>query len=83
MVSSSRVEIKKLNGNFFESWKINMEDILVDKEQWGVMDPSTKLNSMSKEDWDKLDKKVRSTIFLYLSDSMILNVYIEDDEKKI
>ena len=42
MVSSSRVEIDKFNGNNFEMWKIKMEDLLVDKEQWVVVDLGTK-----------------------------------------
>jgi hypothetical protein len=34
MASSSRIEIEKFNGKNFELWKLNMEDLLVDKEQW-------------------------------------------------
>ena len=33
MVSISRVEIEKFNGNNLELWKLKMEDLLVDKEQ--------------------------------------------------
>ena len=32
MVSSSRVEIEKFNGQNFELWKLKMEDLLVEKE---------------------------------------------------
>ena len=32
MVSNSRVEIKKFNGQNFELWKLKMEHLLVDKE---------------------------------------------------
>jgi hypothetical protein len=32
MASSYRIEIEKFNGKNFELWKVNMEDILVDKE---------------------------------------------------
>ena len=39
-------------------WNLKMEDILVDKEQWAVVDLGTKPTAMSKEDWDKLDRKV-------------------------
>ena len=39
-----------------------------------AMDPGTKPIAMSKEDWDKLDRKVRSEIFLCLSTSVLLNV---------
>ena len=83
MVSSSRVEIEKFNALNFELWKFKMEDPLVDKEQWVVMDPSTKLVAMSKEDWDKLDRKARRKIRLYLSDLAPLNVSREDSTKKL
>jgi hypothetical protein len=41
MVSSSRIEIEKFNSKNFELWKLKMEDLLVDKEQWIIGDPST------------------------------------------
>jgi hypothetical protein len=41
MVSSSRIKIEKFNGKKFELWKLKMEDLLVDKEQWIAVDPST------------------------------------------
>ena len=83
MVSNSRVEIEKFNGQNLEMWKIKMEDLLVDKEQWVVVDLGTNPTTMSKEDLDKLDRKVRSTIDLSLSDSVLLNVSREDSAKKL
>ena len=87
MASSSRIEIEKFNGKNFELWKLKMEDLLVDKEQWIVVDPgieptstmytsthathtqptstqttSTPPTGMSKEDWENLDRRARSTI---------------------
>jgi hypothetical protein len=41
MASSSRIEIEKFNGKKFELWKLKMEDLLVYKEQWIVVDPGT------------------------------------------
>jgi hypothetical protein len=41
MVSSCRIKIEKFNGKNFELWKLKMEDLLVDKEQWIAMDPGT------------------------------------------
>jgi hypothetical protein len=41
MESSSKIEIEKFNGKFFELWKLNMEDLLVDKDQWIDVDPGT------------------------------------------
>jgi hypothetical protein len=31
----------RFNGKNFELWKLKMEDLLVDKEQWIVVDPGT------------------------------------------
>jgi hypothetical protein len=108
MEISSRIEIKNFNGKNFELWKLNMEDLLVDKEQWIVVDPGkqptgtpststqaigTKLTStqtsstpptgMSKEDWEKLDRRERSTIRLCLEDSVLLNVSGESTAKEL
>ena len=47
------------------------------------MDLGTKHTTMSKEDWDKLDRKERSMIRLCLSDSILLNVSGEYSAKKL
>jgi hypothetical protein len=41
MARSYRIEIEKFNGKNFELWKLKMEDLLVDKEQWIVVHPGT------------------------------------------
>jgi hypothetical protein len=94
MKSSFRIKIEKLNGKNFELWKLNIHDLLVDKEQWIVVDPGTHPTStlststqatgtqptstppagMSKEDWEKLDRRERNTIRLCLADLVLLNV---------
>ena len=51
MTRSSRIKIEKFNGQIFELWKLKMEDLLVDKEQWITMDPGTQPTGTSKEDW--------------------------------
>jgi hypothetical protein len=33
------MEIGKFNGKSFELWKLKMEDLLVDKDQWTTVDP--------------------------------------------
>ena len=35
------MEIEKFNGKSFELWKLKMEDLLVDKDQWIVVDLGT------------------------------------------
>jgi len=47
MVSSGKIEIEKFNGKSIKLWKLKMEDLLVDKDQWIVVDPSTKPTTMS------------------------------------
>jgi hypothetical protein len=46
MASSSRIEIEKFNDKKFELWKLKMEEILVDNEQWIVVDPGTQPTGM-------------------------------------
>jgi hypothetical protein len=41
MVRSSKIEIEKFNVQIFELWKLNLEDLLVEKDQWIVVDPCT------------------------------------------
>ena len=74
MVSNGKIEIEKFNGQSFELWKLKMEDFLVDKDEWIVVDPGTKPMGVSNEEWKKLDRKAKSRIRLCVSDSMLLNV---------
>jgi hypothetical protein len=41
MENNSKIKIDKFNGKSFESWKLKMEDLLVDKDLWIVVDPCT------------------------------------------
>eukprot|EP00253_Pinus_taeda_P025644 PITA_25644 len=74
MVRSGKIEIEKFNGSSFKLWKLKMEDLLVDKDQWITVYPGTKPTGVSDEEWKKLDWKVKSTIRLCVSDSVLLNV---------
>ena len=49
-MSGGKIEIEKFNGQSFELWKLKMEDLLVDKDQWIVVDPGTKPMAMLDED---------------------------------
>ena len=62
MASSGKIEIEKFNGQSFELWKPKMEDLLVDKDQWIMVDPGTKPTRVSNEEWKNLDWKEKSTI---------------------
>jgi hypothetical protein len=41
MSSNYKIDIEKFNGQKFELWKLKMEDLLVYKEQWIIVDPGT------------------------------------------
>ena len=62
MASSLKMEIEKFNGKSFELWKLKMEDLLVDKDQWIVVDPGTAPIGTFADDWKKMDQKENSTI---------------------
>ena len=41
MVNNSKTKIEKFNGRSFDLWKLNMEYLLVDRDQWIMVDPGT------------------------------------------
>eukprot|EP00253_Pinus_taeda_P007014 PITA_07014 len=83
MASSGKLEIEKFNGQSFEFWKVKMEDLLVDKDQWIEVDPDTKPTGVTEEEWKKLDWKAKSTIRLCVSNSVLLNVSGEATAKAL
>jgi hypothetical protein len=74
MASNSKMEIEKFNGKIFELWKLKMEDLLVDRDEWIMVDPGTEPTGTSADDWKKMDRKAKSKIRLCLSNSVLLNV---------
>jgi hypothetical protein len=62
MASNSKMEIEKFNGKSFELWKLKMEDLLVDRDQWIAVDLGTTPTGTSADDWKKMDRKEKSTI---------------------
>ena len=83
MASSGKIEIEKFNGQSFELWKLKMEDLLVDKDQWITIDLGTKPTTMSDEDWKKLDRKAKSTIWLCLRFSIVECIWGSYDEELV
>eukprot|EP00253_Pinus_taeda_P021488 PITA_21488 len=83
MARSGNIEIEKFNGESFEFWKIKMEDLLLDKDQWIAVDLGTKLMGVSDEEWKKLDGKAKSIIRLRVSDSVLMNVSGEATTKAL
>eukprot|EP00253_Pinus_taeda_P009487 PITA_09487 len=79
MVSSGKIEIDKFNGQSFELWKLKMEDLLVDKDQWIVVDPG---EATAKTLWDKLGTLYQSKCLvnkLFLQ-KMLYNLKMKDGD---
>jgi hypothetical protein len=83
MASISRIEIEKFNGHNFELWNLKIVDLLIDREQWEIVCPSTILVGMSREEWAILKRRARSMIQLCLGNSVLLKVLGEDSTKKL
>jgi hypothetical protein len=62
MTSNSKMEIEKFYGKSFELWKLKMEDLLVDRDQWIAVDLGIAPTGTSANDWKNLDRKAKSTI---------------------
>jgi hypothetical protein len=62
MESNLKMEIEKFNGKSFELWKLKMEDLLVDIDQWITVDIGTAPTRTSVDDWKNLDQKAKRTI---------------------
>jgi len=62
MASNGKIEIEEFNHHSFEFWKVKMEGLLVDKDKWVMVDPSSKSMGVSDEEWKKLDQKAKITI---------------------
>jgi hypothetical protein len=83
MESSSIIEIKIFNGNIFDLWKLKMEDLLMDQEQWTTFCPVTQPTGMSMKEREKIERKERSTIQCFVADLVMLNVLGEYSVKKL
>eukprot|EP00253_Pinus_taeda_P033190 PITA_33190 len=66
MASSGKIEIEKFIGQSFKLWKLKMEDLLVDKDQWISVDPG---EATMKDLWDKLG-------YLYQSKSLVNKLFL-------
>jgi hypothetical protein len=60
--SNSKMEIEKFNGKISELWKLNMEYLLVDIDQWITVDLGSTPTGTLVDDWKTLDQKTKSTI---------------------
>ena len=50
MVRNGKIEIDKVNGHSFDLWKLKMEDMQVDKDEWIAIEMGTNPTIISTED---------------------------------
>jgi hypothetical protein len=74
MVRSSKIKLEKYNSHSFELWKLKIKDLFIEKIIINLCDPSIVAMGMALVDWMKLDWKDKIMIWLFLLDSMLLNV---------
>jgi len=72
-VSTFRLEMENFNGTNFESWKLKIDDLLIDQHLW-VAIYGTKLVGMKDEECVVLERNARTFIKLYLVDSVLVNI---------
>jgi hypothetical protein len=83
MANISIIEIERFNDQNLELWNLKMEDILVDREQWTTLCQGTQPTGMLMDEWEKLERRERSMIWICLAYSVLLNVLGEDSAKKL
>jgi hypothetical protein len=74
---------RKFNGQSFEIWKLKIEYLLVDREQWAIVFSGTMLTGMSMEEWEKHERRERNTIQICLAYLILLNVSSEYSSNKL
>ncbi|KAH9301279.1 hypothetical protein KI387_012862 [Taxus chinensis] len=75
-VSSAKFEVEKFNGKKnFELWKLKARDVLVQQGLHKALDGKAKKHvGMDDDDWEELDTKALSAIWLCLADEVLFNI---------
>jgi len=72
-IAEDKVKIEKFNGTNYAFWKMQMEDILYQKDLYLPID-GKKPDEMKQADWDVLDRKALGTVRLSLAPSVASNI---------
>jgi hypothetical protein len=71
---SSEMSIRKFDGTNFNFWKEQMQDFLIVRGQIDPIEHDTTPATYKPEVWTKLDRVVRATIRMHLSESVYYTV---------
>ncbi|XP_058226165.1 salt tolerance receptor-like cytoplasmic kinase 1 [Rhododendron vialii] len=72
-MAEEKYKIEKFNGTNYGFWKMQMEDILYQKDLYHPIS-GTKPESIKQADWDILDRKALGTVRLSLAPSVASNI---------
>jgi hypothetical protein len=81
MAEDKKVRIEKFDGKDFSWWKMQVEDLLVEKDLDLAL--GDKPEEMKDADWETLDKKARAVIRLTLTKDVAFNILKETTAKGI
>ncbi|KAL4554254.1 hypothetical protein LXL04_039612 [Taraxacum kok-saghyz] len=76
-----KLQIEKFDGKDFSWWKMQIEDLLVQKDLDAVL--GEKPEKMTQTEWETLDKKAKTFIRLALSKDVAFNILKETSAKGI
>ena len=71
---SSEMSLRKFDGSNFNFWKEQMQDYLIVKGQIDPIETENALEEFKPNEWMKLDRIVRTTIWMHLSESVYFTV---------
>ena len=67
---SSETSLRKFDGSNFNFWKEQLQDYLIVKGQIDLIETENPQEGYKPKEWQKLDKIVRATIQMHLSESV-------------
>ena len=82
-MTNTKIEVVKFTGqNNFALWKLKVRDLLVQQGLHKALDEvNKKPTSMTSSDWEDLDARALSTIWLCLADEVLFNIFGESTTK--
>ena len=84
MTDDMKLTIEKFNGTNFAYWKMQIEDLLYQKNFYLPLKGKAKKHAtMSNVEWEVLDRKVLGTVRLSLSKSLTFNISKEKTTKDV
>ena len=72
--SSSEMSLRKFDGSNFNFWKEQMQDYLIVKGRTNPIDIENPPKAYKLNEWQKLDRIVRATIRMHMSESVYFRV---------